>query len=317
MEKKVFFQGLGKKTFALVVALTFWIIANLEFDVERDIRMPLNLTSLPDSLIIVNKQPDSIDLSLRGPRSRLSSFAYSNKTLSVDLSRIRQGSSKIDVKRSASDIVPRGVDIIAARPLKLSLNVDRLVTRKFPVTPVPGEPDSGYEISGQIKAVPEFVDVRGPAGELAKIETIETTKIKMSGEEAEFTVPVSLHVPSPNMEVLQGNLVEVTVNVRGIMVTKEFRDVEVTVRNFENVDYEAYPRLRATLVFNGPYKSINNLKSSEIKVFVDGKEMGNEKKKDLRVNVDYPGSDLLELTSVSPEKITITVKTSPEELSGT
>ena len=151
MEKKVFFQNLGKKTFALTVALTFWIIANLEFDVERDIRMPLNLTNLPASLIIVNKQPESVDLSLRGPRSRLSSFAYSNKTLSVDLSRTRQGSSKIDMKRSAADIVPRGVDIIAARPLKLSLNVDRLVTRKFPVTPVPGEPDSGYEISGPIK----------------------------------------------------------------------------------------------------------------------------------------------------------------------
>lgn len=317
MEKRVFFQSLGKKTFALVVALTFWIIANLEFDVERDIRMPLNFTNLPDSLIVVNKQPDSIDLSLRGPRSRLSSFAYSNKTLSIDLSRTRQGSSKIDMKRSAYDLVPRGVDIIAARPLKLSLNVDRLVTRKFPVTPVPGEPDSGYEISGPIKAVPEFVDVRGPAGELAKIETVETTEIKMSGEEAEFTVPVSLHVPSPNMEVLQGNLVEVTVNVRGIMVTKEFRDVEVTVRNFENVDYEARPRLRATLVFNGPYKSINNLKSSEIEVFIDGKDMGGERKKDLEVKVDYPGSNLLELASVSPEKITITVKTPPVEPSGT
>ena len=317
MEKKVFFQGLAKKTLALLLAITLWIIANLEFDVERDIRMPLNLTNLPGSLIIVNKQPDSVDLSLRGPRSRLSSFAYSNKTLSVDLGRIRQGSSKIDMKRSAYDIVPRGVDIIAARPLKLSLNVDRLVTRKFPVTPVPGEPDSGYEISGPIRAVPEFVDVRGPAGELAKIETIETTKIKMSGEEAEFTVPVSLHVPSPNMEVLQGNLVEVTVNVGGIMVTKEFRDVEVTVRNFENVDYEASPNLRATLVFDGPYKSINNLKSSEIKVFVDGKDMGKKKEKDLKVNVDYPESNLLRLTSVSPEKIRITVKTPPEQSSGT
>ena len=317
MEKKVFFQNLGKKTFALTVALTFWIIANLEFDVERDIRMPLNLTNLPASLIIVNKQPESVDLSLRGPRSRLSSFAYSNKTLSVDLSRTRQGSSKIDMKRSAADIVPRGVDIIAARPLKLSLNVDRLVTRKFPVTPVPGEPDSGYEISGPIKTVPEFVDIRGPAGELAKVETIETAKIKMSGEEAEFTVPVSLHVPSPNMEVLQGNLVEVTVNVREIMVTKEFRDVEITPVNFGNVDYESSPGLRATLVFDGPYKAINNLKSGEIRVFIDGKDMGKKNKRDLKVKVDYPGSNLLRLTSVNPEKISITVKTQPEKPSGT
>lgn len=317
MEKKVFFQNLGKKTFALTVALTFWIIANLEFDVERDIRMPLNLTNLPASLIIVNKQPESVDLSLRGPRSQLSSFAYSNKTLSVDLGRIRQGSSKIDMKRSAADIVPRGVDIIAARPLKLSLNVDRLVTRKFPVTPVPGEPDSGYEISGPIRTVPEFVDIRGPAGELAKIETIETAKIKMSGEEAEFTVPVSLHVPSPNMEVLQGNLVEVTVNVKEIMVTKEFRDVEITPVNFENVDYEPSPGLRATLVFDGPYKAINNLKSGEIRVFIDGKDMGKKKKRDLKVKVDYPGSNLVRLTSVSPDKIRVTVKTQPEKPSGT
>lgn len=308
MEKKPFFQGLAKKTIALALAVLLWAFTNFELDVERDVRIPLHLSGLPEDLIIVNNAPEDVDLSLRGARNLLSSFAFSNKSIPVDLQKTERGVLKIDLKRAASEIVPRGIDIVAARPSKLSLNIDSLVTKRFRVKPVLGEPDSGYEISKKIKVVPQSVKIRGPASQLAKLETIQTAKIKLEGEEAEFTAPVQLQIPSQYMEVLEGDHVNVTVHIKEIILTKEFRDVDIVPRNFEELEYSTASGLKATLVFNGPYKTINNLTSNEVNVYIDGSEMGGSTQRNLRVKVDYPDSNLLKLTSVTPRRIRVKVK---------
>lgn len=308
MEKKPFFQGLAKKTIALALAVLLWAFTNFELDVERDVRIPLHLSGLPEDLIIVNNAPEDVDLSLRGSRNLLSSFAFSNKSIPVDLQKTERGVLKIDLKRAASEIVPRGIDIVAARPSKLSLNIDSLVTKRFRVNPVLGEPDSGYEISKKIKVVPQSVKIRGPASQLAKLETIQTAKIKLEGEEAEFTAPVQLQIPSQYMEVLEGDHVKVTVNIKEIILTKEFRDVDIVPRNFGELEYSTASGLKATLIFNGPYKIINNLTSNEVNVYIDGSEMDGSTQRNLRVKVDYPDSNLLKLTSVTPRRIRVRVK---------
>ena len=314
MEKKPFFQGLTKKTIALALAVILWAFTNFELDVERDIRVPLHLSGLPESLIIANKQPDSVDLSLRGPRNLLSSFAYSNKSIPVDLQKTEQGVLKIDLKRAASQVIPRGIDIVAARPTKLSLNIDNLMTKKFKVKPVLGEPSSGYEISEDIKVVPEFVEVKGPASQLATLENIETAKIKLEGEKAEFTAPAQLQLPSQYMEVLEGDHVNVTVHIKEIILTKEFRDFDIVPRNFGDLQYSTNSDLKATLVFNGPYKTINNLTSDDKKVFIDGADMGGSTQKKLSVKVQYPSSsNLLKLKSISPRSVRVKVKAPPAQ----
>ncbi len=308
MEKKPFFQGLAKKTIALALAVVLWAFTNFELDVERDVRIPLHLSGLPEDLIIVNNAPENVDLSLRGPRNLLSSFAFSNKSIPVDLQKTERGVLKIDLKRAASQIVPRGIDIVAARPSKLSLNIDMLTTKRFKVSPVLGELDSGYEISKKIKVVPQFVKVKGPASQLAKLETIETAKIKLEGEKAEFTAPAQLQLPSQYMEVIEGDHVNVTVYIKEIILTKEFRDIDIVPRNFGELEYSTTGELKATLVFDGPYKTINDLTSNDVKVFIDGEEMGESRQKRLKVKVQYPSSNLLELTSVSPRSVRVKVK---------
>ena len=313
MEKKPFFQGLAKKTIALALAVILWAFTNFELDVERDVRIPLHLSGLPEDLIIVNNAPENVDLSLRGSRNLLSSFAFSNKSIPVDLQKTERGVLKIDLRRAASQIVPRGIDIVAARPSKLSLNIDNLVTKRFKVKPVLGEPDSGYEISKKIKVVPRFVKVKGPASQLNKLETIETAKIKLEGEKAEFTGPVQLQLPSQHMEALEGDHVNVTVYIKEIILTKEFRDVDIVPHNFGELEYSTTSDLKATLVFNGPYETINNLASNEVEVFIDGAEMGESMQKRLGVKVQYPSSNLLKLTSISPRSVRVKIKPPPVE----
>ncbi len=313
MERKLFFQGLTKKTIALTLAVLLWVFTNFDLDVEKDIRIPLHLSGLPEELIIVNNAPENVDLSLRGPRNLLSSFAFSNKSIPVDLQKMERGIIKIDLKRAAAQMVPRGIDIVAARPSKLSLNIDTLATRKFKVKPVLGELDSGYEISKKIKIVPESVEVKGPASQLARLETIETAKIKLEGEKAEFTAPVQLQLPSQYMEVLEGDRVNVTVYIKEIILTKEFRDVDIVPRNFGELKYSTTSKLKARLLFSGPYKTINNLTSDDIKVYIDGAEMNESEERILPVKVDYPDSNLLKLARVIPKRIKVKLQVPAEK----
>lgn len=305
--EKLFYQNFKKKILALLLAMTLWTVANLEFDVQSNISVPLQLINLPSDLVVVNKLPENVELSLRGHRNELHAFARSNiEALSVDMGKVEMGFSKIDMERLASDTIPREIDIISTKPVMLSLNVDRVVTKNLLVEPVFGEPDSGYEISG-IDVVPDFVEVRGPNKELQKFEKIETAKIKLAGEETKFTAPVSLRVP-PHMEISQGNLVDVTISLRELTVTKEFKDVSINVRNFENLGLlNSRSALKVNLVFDGPYKTISKLKSSEVKVFIDGNDMGGRREKDVQVKVDYPKLTDLKLSTVRPKTIKVTV----------
>lgn len=304
--EKPFYQSFKKKVLALLLAVTLWTVANLEFDVESNVSIPLHLVNLPSNLIVVNKLPENVELTLRGHRNELHAFARSNiDVLSIDMGKTKTGLSKINMERLASDTIPGEIDIISTKPVMLSLNVDRIVTKNLMVEPVFGEPDSGYEVSG-IKVVPAFVEVRGPSRELRKFRKIETTKIKLSGEETNFTTPASLRVPL-QMEALQGNLVDVTISLRELTVTKEFKNVSINVRNFEKLGFNSQSDLEANLIFDGPYKTINELKSSEVKVFVDGNDMGGRKEKDIQVKVDYPKSTNLKLSAVRPKTIKVTV----------
>ncbi len=317
MDKKIFFQGLSKKTFALILALIFWAVTNLEFDVEREISVPLKVSGLSDNLVVISKIPENVFLTLRGPRSLLSSFVYSNNPVTVDLQRKKQGLLRIDLTHVATAIIPRGIDLVSTNPSKLSFNIDSLITKKLEVKPLLGEPDSGYEISKKVKVNPESVTVRGPTSQINKLEAIETTKINLEGEKAEFTVPVQLQFPSLYIESIEGDRVNVTVYIEEIIVTKEFRDVEIVPKNFEHLEYSKGSLPKVNLVFQGNYKAINNLTSKDIKVFIDGKNIGEKSKGSLDITIDYPTPDLLKLISVDPDTVEVRVKKQKGESSGT
>ncbi len=317
MDKKIFFQGLSKKTFALLLALIFWAVTNLEFDVEREISVPLNVSGLSDNLAVISKIPENIFLTLRGPRSLLSSFVYSNNPVTIDLQRKKQGILKIDITHAATAIIPRGIDLISTNPSKLSFIIDKVITKQLEVKPLLGEPDSGYEVSKRIKVEPESITARGPTSQINKLEAIETAKINLEGEKGEFTVPVQLQFPSLYIESLQGDRVNVTVYIEEIIVTKEFRDVEIVPKNFENLEYAAASLPKVNLVFEGNYKAINKLTSKDITVSVDGKNMGEKSRGNLEVIINYPTPDLLRLVSVDPSTVEVKVKMKEGESSGT
>lgn len=91
--KKVW-GGLNKNVavfaFFLFLSFSFWYLNALGKEVEAEIRYPVNFTNLPENNVIVEEQPTSIYLSMRGPGYSILKLKLSNSRTPViiDISRI-------------------------------------------------------------------------------------------------------------------------------------------------------------------------------------------------------------------------------------
>lgn len=303
-----FFLNLGKKTMAIVIAIALWIVANLEFDIERNIEVPINFSNLDESLIIVNDTPDYVSLRARGPRSELSNFANSNPNLTFDLATIQKGSSEIDVQ-SEQMSVPEEVQIVTISPGEFKIDVDNLVSKTVAINPKIGGPDTGFEITGSPLVSPSEVEIYGPERLLSAIDSIDTSRISLNGETSKFTIQVPLQLPSQLIKSKSEELARVTVDLSEIVLEKEFKNVDIELKNFNELNYEIDSNLKANVVFDGPYNIINSLKTEDVQVFLDGSKLDNKKNKseNLKVSVNFPYPDSLKLTKITPKTVKITI----------
>ena len=299
-----FFGNIGKKTLAVIIAISLWIVANLEFDIERNIQVPLNFVNLKTDLVIVNKPPENIDLRIRGPRSKLSSFANSNISINYDLKDFKKGSNKINVKTEDVNF-PRGVQLITISPIEFDLDVDKIISKKINIKPQIDNPDKGYEVLNSPVLEPSKLLVKGPEGVVNNLNEIYTTKISLEGEQSKFSIQVPLQLPSSLIEFPDEQLVKVTVDIQEIILEKEFKDLDIELINFDDLSYNIRSNLKSDLIFVGPYNLINNLKSEDINLFIDANTKTNKKLNSLIINVTYPNPEFLKLTNISPKTVDV------------
>ncbi len=241
---------------------------------------------------------------MRGPRSKLSSFATSNISINYDLQDFKDGKRKINIRRDDVD-VPREVQLITISPVEIDLEIDKLVSKKVEIIPLIDNPDKGYEIVDTPKIEPSKVLLKGPEQVLNKLNEVYTTKISLEGEKSNFTIQVPLQLPSPLIQLPDNQLVKVTIDINEIVLIKEFKEVEIILKNFEDKKYEIISELKVDLIFEGPYNLINSLKSEDLEIFIDAINIKNKKLNKLDINVIYPNPESIKLTKISPEKIRI------------
>ena len=303
-----FFNNFGKKTIAVVIAIMLWIVANLEFDIEKTYNIPVKYTNLNPDLIITNNPPEEITYKIKGPRTELSTLISSTSVINVDLSQFTTGVSNIRVESDSMNL-PKEVDITSVSPAEITIDLDKLVTKKVNVEPVFDELEKGFEIVGELEYSPRTVEIKGPQEMLSKINTIETRPISLEGEKSEFSIEVPLQFPNKLITASEDEEVKVSFNIQEENLAKEFNNVDIIFKNFNGLDYTPTQDAKAMIIFDGPYSIINSLSSNDIEVYVDARDIGGENtgKHKLRVKVDYPDPDNLNLNKLSPETLEIKV----------
>ncbi len=306
-KKTPFFNNMGKKVLALVIAIALWLVANLQHDVERNIAIDVNYANVPAGLVIVNNPPEKLNVRVRGPRSQLSMINANNMLFTIDLSNISDGMSKYEI---GTDQItpPRDVQVTGISPAEIKIETDKLAEKKVKIEPSIGPPDVGYEIVGTPEVSQSTAQIEGPKDLLSKINSITTDPVSMKGEKSKFTIEVPLRSPYSIVNIIGDNTVKVTIDIKEKTLEKEFNDLNISYINFEDFDYETSSKVETELTFEGPFSIINNLSSNDIELYVDGSSINKSresKRYTLKVGVNYPHKDVLKLTKQSPKTVEI------------
>ncbi len=306
-KKNPFLNNIGKKVLALVIAISLWLVANLQTDVERNVAIDVNYANVPSGLVIVNNPPEKLNLRVRGPRSQLSSITAQNMLFTIDLSNISDGMSKFEI---GTDQItpPRDVQVTGISPAEIKIETDKLADKKVKVEPSIGPPEVGYEIVGKPEVSPSTAQIEGPKNLLSKINSITTDPVSVKGEKSKFTIEVPLRSPYSIVNILGDNTVKVTIDIKEKTLEKEFNDLDISYINFGDFDFEKNGNIATELTFEGPFSIINNLSGNDIELFVDGSDINKTnrtKNYTLKVGVNYPNKDVLKLTKQSPKTIEI------------
>lgn len=153
---------------ALALSLFTWFLVTGREVVETWVDMPLVMTNPPEGMIIEEGLVDKIQVRLRGPKGLVGNLSSQNLSYSLDLSKLHLGQQVVDIDSSKLGFSST-FEIIDIKPNRMTLHVDRRVTKTIPLQPAwAGKLNSDYKLL-EVVAAPDLVEIRGPETVLRKI----------------------------------------------------------------------------------------------------------------------------------------------------
>ena len=232
--RKILGQGiLSRGIFSLVLAFLLWgWVTNLDDpEIERSYtNLPLTLVGQHSDLVLLdaNSLP-SVSATLRGPQSALENLTSASLRATVDLSDISQpGEHRVEVQVDIPTN-PRGVRDTATTPGEVTITLDRLSAKTFPLETDIGPAVPPYSI-GNVDYQPRQAEVRGPASVVDRIARV-TLPVGLGDRRESFEAQFT-----PEARDVNGNRVSgVTINPNNVTATVAVERVGRTVSIVPNI----------------------------------------------------------------------------------
>lgn len=180
--------------FALALAILLWgWVTNLE---DPETRRTFTVTPMvmpradagAGALTIIDEgRLPAATIELRGPRSIVNRLEPGDLHLVVDLGRASTPGT-IDLPLTVRGL-PRNVRVASIAPATVTVTVDRLISKSFPLEPEPATAPPPLSIGRVVPAV-ERVEVRGPAGAVGRVARVVLPVVlgdRRENFEAQFT----------------------------------------------------------------------------------------------------------------------------------
>ena len=220
------------KLLSLLFALFLWYFVAGEDKVDTNVFIPVEIVNLPREMVIANQFKKQLEVTISGPRGLISGIAKQHISRTVNMSKATLGPV---VVRNDQDSIPfpRGITVLRVQPPHMTLLVDKLLEKEYPITPqTVGNPLKGFELAA-VSIDPPTLSVSGPQSVLVREAEIKTSPIDISDLQESTARQVTLNI-SPEIADLIGEPA-VTANI----VIREARDD----RNIAKIPIELSPQL--------------------------------------------------------------------------
>jgi YbbR domain-containing protein len=187
-------KGMPTLLFALILAFTAWVAAVNSSDPSE-----MKLYSQPVSIHTLGQDPKmviqgdvttSVTVVLNAPKSSWTLLNSNGSLIKafIDLSGLTEGTYQVPVQ---VQVDARPMQIASVSPQTVTVTLDRLTSKTFPVSLVTtGEPEIGYE-TGTAVLSPEGITISGPASQVKEISQVRATiSLLQAKENIKATLPV-------------------------------------------------------------------------------------------------------------------------------
>ncbi len=163
---------------AFALALAVWVSAVTSADPDETRAypgtIPIEYIGQDPGLVIIGQAPQSVQLTLRAPRSVWNQLLANNGAIRViaDLSGLEAGQHAVTLQ---VQVRPQPVRVLTVTPATIYLTLEPLATRSLPIeVELIGEPAIGYQI-GELALNPSQAAVSGPQSSVERIARLQAS----------------------------------------------------------------------------------------------------------------------------------------------
>lgn len=162
---------------SVLLAVVMWafVVTSTNPSVNRTFRNVPILVQNNDKLenkgytIIGIDEVNDVNIKLEGSRDKMVNLKESDVQASIDVMNVREGIQSVKVRVDT----PSGVNLAGVDPAEININVQKILTKKFPVNLVIKDSlKDGKSVEVKEQSLKE-ITVKGPASEVNKIDRVE------------------------------------------------------------------------------------------------------------------------------------------------
>ncbi|MDR2550312.1 MAG: hypothetical protein LBD10_08965 [Desulfobulbus sp.] len=214
------------KLLSLLISASLWYFVVAEDRLDLAVTIPLELRNLPSNLVVGNQYKKDIEVVVSGPRRLIQEMRQQNISRPVDLSKAEPG--PLVVKNDEDSIpLPNGIAVQRVQPANITLLIDRLVRKDFPLIPVTkGKPAAGFVLES-LTLKPPQITVSGPQAVLEKESMLKTSVINLDGLDSSGTFQAHLNLSEALLNLIGETVIEANVTLKETMLKKTVRGIPI------------------------------------------------------------------------------------------
>jgi len=262
------FRHLGLKVWSVVLAIGLWLLVSGDENVERGLRVPLELQQFPAGLELQGDAPALVDVRVRGESSALGRVGAGDVVAVLDLKNTRPGRRLFQLTPEQVR-VPFGVEVLQVAPSSLVLTFENSAARQLPVVPaIEGVPAAGFVV-GKPVANPATVDVVGPESAVHQATEALTEPVSVANANQDITETVNIGFKDPALRLKTPRQAIVTVPILPGPVEQTLQGQPVHMRGLNaNLIGRVMPT-DISIVLRGSKEGLARVKADSITAFVD------------------------------------------------
>jgi YbbR domain-containing protein len=294
------------KIICVALAIVLYILFRVNTLTERQLTVDLEVIT-DQGFIVSSEYPGSINVTLRGDSEDLQEILPDDIEAYVNLAPYpEEGEFQVPVefRKKGSALQPEAIEL-RPRPKTITLSQEPRTVRSLIVRPeLSGFPTLGYELT-QFFVSPSSVTAVGPRSQLADLTELKTEIIDLSGRRSDFTITTRIVLPSSQIKIPGGLIVEFRGVIDEAVVIRTIADREVVVFDLpENLQISGeLPRVSLTV--QGSQLTVEGARPQDMTFYIDGSSIYNPGRYTLPLNMDIPPG--LAVLQLMPREISIDV----------